>query len=96
MSSSSPYAQLVENILTKQASVLGMEVAVRRARRVPGLSVSDAGKVETLPAEPISALAALVEQYKALSGSMGVEFCRQVALSFRQAHPEVQLPPSLS
>ncbi len=90
------YHLLVEEIIKKQATVLGLAVAIRRARNVSGLLINDEGVVQEMPANIPSALESLVEQYKALSGSMGVEFCKEAASSFRREHPEMQLPPILS
>lgn len=88
----SPYITLVEQIIQKQASVLGIAVAVRRARNVDGIVVDDSGKVTEVPQNAVAALESLVTQYKSLSGAMGVEFCRQAAATFRLAHAEIQLP----
>lgn len=91
-----PYSELIEQIIEKQSTVLGLPVAVRRARNVPGLEIDDAGKVISLSPNTIPVLEALVAQYKALSGSMGVDLCRQVAMSSRLNHPDLQLPTVLS
>jgi hypothetical protein len=90
------YQDLIEQIVQKQASVLGIAVAVRRARKVAGLEIDDQGAVGAVPANVIPVLEGLVEQYKALSGSMGVEFCKQAAAAARQAHPDMQLPSVLA
>ncbi|MDB4978445.1 MAG: hypothetical protein JWM56_631 [Candidatus Peribacteria bacterium] len=91
-----PYYELVEQIITKQATVLGLPVAIRRARNVAGLEIDDAGKVTAMPANAIPILEGIVEQYKALSGSMGVEFCKQASAVTRQAHADLLLPTILS
>ncbi len=90
------YTDLLEAIIRKQASVLGMAVAVRRARSVSGLEVQDDGKVTGIPGDPVSALEHVVEQYKALSGSMGVDFCRQAAAGWSKTHPGTKLPSLLA
>jgi hypothetical protein len=94
--SKTPYQELIEQIIQKQASVIGIAVAVRRARKVPGLELDDQGVVTAVPQNVIPVLEGLVEQYKALSGSMGVEFCKQASALARQAHPDLLLPTILS
>lgn len=89
------YQELIEAIIQKQATVLGSAVAVRRARNVEGLEVSDDGKVITMAGSGPKVLELLVEQYRALSGSIGVNFCRQAVASWRSAHPDVPLPAIL-
>lgn len=96
MADANPYHSLVEQIIKKQASVLGMAVAVRRAGNVSGLTVSEDGVVQQMQANAIPVLEGLVDQYKALSGAMGVDLCKQAASSFRQAHPDMQLPSILA
>ena len=90
------YQTLIEQIIQKQASVLGLPVAVRRARNVPGVEVDDTGAVTAVPANASSALESLVEQYKALSGAMGVELCKQATSSFRASHSDISVPAILS
>ena len=90
------YHELIEQIIQKQASVIGLQVAIRRARKVPNLEVDDQGVVTSLPQNVIPILEGLTEQYKALSGSMGVDFCKQAAAIVRQAHPDLLLPTILS
>jgi len=95
VNSSDIYQDLVEKIIQKQASILGAPVAVRRARNVAGLEVSDGGAVTKMAGNPNLVLTGLVEQFKALSGSVGVDFCKQAAASWLNAHPGVKLPPIL-
>ena len=91
-----PYHGLIEEIIRKQASVMGISVAVRRASNVAGLTIAEDGTVKELQQNAIPVLERLVDQYKALSGAMGVELCKQAASMFRQTHPEMLLPSILA
>lgn len=95
MSPASSNGQLIEAIIIKQASILGMSVAVRRARNVAGLTIDDAGKVTGLNGSEQSIMEQLVQQYKALSGAIGVDFCRQAGAEFAKSHAGFTLPEAI-
>ena len=89
------YKDLIEGIIQKQSTILGMVVAVRRARNVIGLTVDDAGKVTAVPENMNQTFADLVAQYKALSGPVGLNICKQAATAWLNTHPGAVLPPVL-
>ncbi len=92
MADISPMAGLIQTIIQKQASILGMGVAVRRARNVAGLTIAESGTVESITASENKVLTDLVDQYKSLSGSVGADFCKQAALSYCAENSGMQLP----
>jgi hypothetical protein len=92
---STPYQELVEQIIQKQSTVLGLPVAIRRAKNVAGIEVDDAGKVTAMPENVNQAFADLVSQYKALSGPVGLSNCKQAASEWFNTHPTSALPPIL-
>ena len=89
------YNELATAIIQKQASILGMNVALKRARNVAGLDIDDTGHVSALSGDPNQVIADLVDQYKSLSGSVGVEFCKQAAKAWLNSHANMQLPPAV-
>ena len=89
------YQKLVEEIVQKQSTILGKTVAVRRARNVADLVIDDEGKVTTVPTNINQAFADLVNQYKALSGPVGLNICKQAAITWHNAFPSAILPPIL-
>ncbi len=89
----SVYQELIEAIIRKQASVLGMGVAVRRAKNVQGIEVNDQGEVTKITGGELKILSDLAEQFKALSGAIGLGFCREAAAGFALTHPGIKLPP---
>ena len=70
MSENEQYSLLINEIIKKQAVILGPEIAVLKARGVPGLTVDDDGKVTVLGSNPKETLQSLVDQYVELSGQI--------------------------
>ena len=59
---------LFTEIIQKQIVILGPEIAVLKARKVPGLEVSDDGTVVKIDGDPKNLLDQLIDEYVALSG----------------------------
>ena len=64
------YKSLISDIIAKQALILGPDMAILKARNVPGLSIDSAGKVTGIEGEAQVALKKLVDQYVELSGAI--------------------------
>ena len=64
------YKNLLSEIIAKQSIILGPYIAVLKARAVPGLTVSDDGKVTDITADPHDALQKLVDEYVNLAGQI--------------------------
>ena len=64
------YKQLLSEIIGKQIVILGPDMAVMRARSVPGLEVNDEGKVLNFTEEPSVVVEKLVDRYVELSGQI--------------------------
>ncbi len=62
------YAALISEIIKKQTVILGPEIAILKARSVPGLMVDNDGKVTGVGDNPKETLQNLVDQYVELSG----------------------------
>lgn len=62
------YTALISEIIKKQSLILGPEIAVLKARSVPGLMVDNDGKVTGVGDNPKETLQNLVDQYVELSG----------------------------
>ena len=59
---------LISEIIKKQSLILGPEIAILKARSVPGLMVDNDGKVTGVGDNPKETLQNLVDQYVELSG----------------------------
>lgn len=68
MENKDQYKALMTEVIQKQAVILGPEIAILKARGVPGLTVADDGKVTDIQGETQETLQKLVDQYVELSG----------------------------
>ena len=62
------YVALMSEIIAKQSIILGPDIAILKARNVPGLVIDDKGKVVKIKGEPAIALQKLINEYVELSG----------------------------
>ena len=70
MDDATQYAELISEIIKKQSVILGPEIAIVKARSVPGLMVDNDGKVTGVGDNPKETLQNLVDQYVELSGQI--------------------------
>lgn len=68
MNEKEQYIALISEIIKKQSLILGPEIAILKARSVPGLMVDNDGKVAGVGDNPKETLQSLVDQYVELSG----------------------------
>lgn len=68
MNEQEQYSALISEIIKKQSLILGPEIAILKARSVPGLMVDNDGKVTGVGDNPKETLQSLVDQYVELSG----------------------------
>lgn len=68
MNEKEQYIALIGEIIKKQSLILGPEIAILKARSVPGLMVDNDGKVTGVGDNPKETLQSLVDQYVELSG----------------------------
>ena len=64
------YKKIFSEIIQKQAVILGPQIAVLKARNVPGVIVSDTGEVTEISGNEQLLLHQLIDQYVALSGEI--------------------------
>jgi hypothetical protein len=62
------YKALLSEIIAKQSVILGPEISILKARNVPGLTISDDGKVIDIKGDGNTVLQQLVNTYVELSG----------------------------
>ena len=70
MDEAAQYSALISEIIKKQSVILGPEIAILKARSVPGLMVDNDGKVTGVGDNPKDTLQTLVDQYVELSGQI--------------------------
>ena len=64
------YKSLLTEVIAKQVIILGPDIAVLKARSVPGLEVSDNGAVVNITGDPAKVVQQLVDTYVELSGQI--------------------------
>lgn len=62
------YKHILTRLITKQAALLGLEVALSAARKIPGLVVGDDGRVVSIKADAKTVSEKVAEAYVFLSG----------------------------
>lgn len=70
MATNQDYSNLINDILAKQAVILGQDIVLLKAKNVPGLTLDSEGKVKEIKGNPEEVLQKLVDEYIALSGQI--------------------------
>jgi hypothetical protein len=86
MENKEEYRQLMTEIISKQAVILGPEIAIMRARGVKGIVVTDEGEVGKIEGDHKEALQHLIDQYVQLSG----QIVKATLGSIFQKYPSVE------
>lgn len=87
MGTAEDYKNLLTEIIKKQMDILGPEIGVKKAQKVPGLSVDDNGQVKDIKGDPQIVMQKLVEEYIALSG----EIVKNILGPVFQKYPEIKI-----
>lgn len=66
----SQYKNMLSDLIKKQMVMLGPNVALSQARKVPGLQVGDDGVVTSINSNPQEILQQVANKYLALSGAI--------------------------
>jgi len=86
------YYELATAIIKKQADIIGLEMAVKKAKDLPEFILDDEGNVLAIYGKPINSLELLVSQYSKMSGNAAINFCKDAITPIIQKHPEIELP----
>jgi hypothetical protein len=66
----SSYRKMLSDLIKKQMVVLGPNIALDKARKVPGITVDDDGTVSGISGDPKLVLKGVANEYMALSGQI--------------------------
>lgn len=66
----SSYKKMLSDLIKKQMVMLGPNIALDKARKVPGLTVSDDGEVTNISGDPKLVLKGVANEYMTLSGQI--------------------------
>lgn len=96
MRDAAAYRALLGEILRDKYQLFG-DVAVRRARGIPGLTVGDDGRVLQLEGDPVAVLEAVLATFERLSGRASTISARNAVwrLRLRERFPDLELPAAL-
>lgn len=72
------YQQLMTLIIQDFITILGEEVAIKRALSTGKLSVAHRGTVTSIVGDPAEALASLIKVYEDISGQFAVERIKKI------------------
>lgn len=86
MTDISDYLSLLSDLVKKQIVMLGPSVAISKARKVSGLTVSEDGQVTAISGDPQTALDALAKEYMNLSG----QIAQATLLSLLEKYPGIK------
>jgi hypothetical protein len=64
------YKKMLTDLIQKQMVVLGPNIALDKARKIPGLSVENDGTVKNISGEPQMVLKGVANEYMTLSGQI--------------------------
>lgn len=64
------YKKMLTDLIQKQMVVLGPNIALDKARKVPGVTLSDDGTVQTVVGDPQMILKGVANEYMTLSGQI--------------------------
>lgn len=70
MSDNDQYKQMLTDLIQKQMVVLGPNIALDKARKIPGLKIGDDGTVIDISADPQLVLKGVANEYMQLSGQI--------------------------
>ena len=70
MSDPNKYKSLIEEIIAKQSIILGPDIAVMKAKNIPGLKVNREGKVINISGNAKQIIQLLIDSYVELSGQI--------------------------
>ncbi len=66
----SNYKKMLSDLIKKQMVMLGPNIALDKARKVPGLTIDDAGEVTAISGDPRLVLKGVANEYMTLSGQI--------------------------
>jgi hypothetical protein len=64
------YLGLISEIIAKQGIILGPEIAILKAKAVPGLTINNKGEATDISGDPSEAVENLIDEYVNLSGQI--------------------------
>ncbi len=89
------YKELAEAIIKRWILITGINMAIRKARSVSGITVNDDGSVAEISGDPTKVIEDLCQVYAAFSGKVGLDISKKAVPPILEKNPNLQLPQSL-
>lgn len=89
------YEELMQAIIDKQKEILGVQVAVERAKKVEELWISVDGKILQVKGDHESALQSLINEYFKLTTQAGLNACIEVIREHLKKNERLELPEEI-
>jgi hypothetical protein len=86
MPEESEYKKMLTDLIQKQMVVLGPNIALDKARKVPGVKVNDDGSVLDMDGDPQMVLKGVANEYMNLSG----QIAQMTLNSLLEKYPQVK------
>lgn len=86
MSDNQEYKKMLTDLIQKQMVVLGPNIALDKARKVPGLKISDQGEVLEVDGDSQMILKGVANEFMALSG----QIAQMTLNSLLEKYPQVK------
>ncbi len=80
------YKKMLTDLIQKQMVVLGPNIALDKARKVAGLTVSEDGSIQGLTGDPQMVLRGVANEYMTLSG----QIAQMTLNTLLEKYPEVK------
>jgi len=80
------YKTMLTDLIQKQMVVLGPNIALDKARKIPGVKVTDDGTVLDMDGDPQMVLKGVANEYMALSG----QIAQMTLNSLLEKYPQVK------
>ena len=80
------YKKMLTDLVQKQMVVLGPNIALDKARKIPGLSLNDDGTVKDVSGDAQMVLKGVANEYMALSG----QIAQMTLNTLLEKYPEVK------
>ncbi len=89
------HKKLLTEIIQKQIVILGPDIALMKARSIPGLEVANDGSVLKIEGDPKEALTRLIDTYVSLSGLIVKKTMEPLLSKYPEISNHVNVAPEI-
>jgi len=89
------YKELIQAMIKKQIVILGSVAVIKHCRMVSGLSIDDAGNLQSISGDGKKIVADLIAEFIKVSGAVSTMFFKQGAQEVLKKYPSLDVPDQL-